>query len=327
MSNSVPGKPSATFRQALGAFATGVTIVTTRDPDGTDVGLTANSFNSVSLDPPMVLWSLARRARSLSLFERAGHFAIHVLASDQRDISDRFSRPAADRFAGLAIERGIAGLPLLKGCAARFQCRTAYRYDGGDHVIFVGEVVEFDHSERAPLVFHGGAYAVAARHVPHDPTLAAGGAGIFGHDFLIYLLARSHHQQFLLLRSQLAKHGMSEADWFVLGTLGATVPMSLAELDKQLAYTGAEVTYEQLAGLAAAGFLQLEGAHDPSVQVTLTAQGTQAVIELLALAKAAEVEVERHIGTDDARLLKLCLQRIVERTPSAPRGRRSGPDE
>jgi 3-hydroxy-9,10-secoandrosta-1,3,5(10)-triene-9,17-dione monooxygenase reductase component len=149
------------FRVALGAFATGVTIVTTRDGEGRDVGLTANSFNSVSLDPPMVLWSLARGARSLPAFLAASHFAVHVLAADQEELSMRFAARGSEKFAGVDLERGVAQIPLLRGCAARFQCRTAFRHEAGDHMIFVGEVEEFDRSDLPELLFHRGRYSLA----------------------------------------------------------------------------------------------------------------------------------------------------------------------
>ncbi len=166
------------FRGALGAFATGVTIVTTCDEQGNDVGLTANSFNSVSLDPPMVLWSLSKHAGSLPAFQGNAHFAVHVLALDQQALSDRFAKRGADRFAGLELGRGVGGVPLLQGCSARFECRTAFQHEGGDHVIFVGEVLAFDHFEQAPLVFHGGSYAdVQPRANAPAPGATAPAAG------------------------------------------------------------------------------------------------------------------------------------------------------
>lgn len=149
------------FRSALGVFATGVTIVTTRDAEGRDVGLTANSFNSVSLDPPMVLWSLAKNSRSLPAFIEASHFAVHVLAANQEELSLRFATRGAEKFSGLDVERSARQVPLLKGCSARFVCRTAFRHEAGDHLIFVGEVEAFDHSDLAELLFHRGRYSLA----------------------------------------------------------------------------------------------------------------------------------------------------------------------
>ncbi|MCJ8140954.1 flavin reductase family protein [Falsirhodobacter halotolerans] len=146
------------LRNAFGAFATGVTVVTTKGPDGTDLGRTANSFSSVSLSPPMVLWSLARSSSSLAAFRDADHFAVHVLTADQADLSARFAGKDPDKFAGLAVDRGVADVPLLRDCTARFECRTVHRYDGGDHIIFVAEVCDHHHAPAPPLIFHGGAY-------------------------------------------------------------------------------------------------------------------------------------------------------------------------
>ena len=147
------------FRDALGSFATGVTIATTRDADGAPVGVTASSFNSVSLDPPLVLWSLAKGALSRGAFSGSGHFAIHVLAAGQQDLSDRFARSGADKFADIAWSDGLLASPLFENCAARFECRTAHEYEGGDHIILVGEVVRFEARDVAPLLFHAGGYA------------------------------------------------------------------------------------------------------------------------------------------------------------------------
>lgn len=149
------------FRAALGCFATGVTIITTRAPDGTPIGVTANSFNSVSLDPPMVLWSLAKKAWSLPAFLQSRHWAVHVLAADQVALSNRFACAAADKFAGLVLEISEQGLPLLQGCAARFECSTAFHREGGDHIIIVGDVQRFERAQRTPLVFLSGKYAEA----------------------------------------------------------------------------------------------------------------------------------------------------------------------
>lgn len=160
------------FRNALGRFATGVTVVTARGPGGEDVGVTANSFNSVSLDPPLVLWSIARNATSIRAFEAAEHFAVHVLGEGQRPLSERFAQKGGDKFAGLALDRGVGGVPLVAGTAAVFQCRTAHRYEGGDHLILVGEVVEFDERDHPPLLYHGGRYAaVAASASPVRPPV------------------------------------------------------------------------------------------------------------------------------------------------------------
>jgi flavin reductase (DIM6/NTAB) family NADH-FMN oxidoreductase RutF len=155
-----PGFDTGRFRSALAQFATGVTIVMTRAPDGTLHGLTVNSFNSVSLDPPLVLWGLARRARSLPAFSSASHYIVNVLAAHQLELALRFSGGAGDRFAALDYTESAAGLPILPGVAAWFECLARSRYVEGDHVIFVGQVEHFHFNPSKPLGFHGGKFIV-----------------------------------------------------------------------------------------------------------------------------------------------------------------------
>lgn len=156
---SFPGEDfSRRFRNSLGMFATGITVVTARTPAGEPIGLTVNSFNSVSLDPPLIVWSLAKDLPSRALFEGCEYYAINVLAEDQTELSQRFASRLDDKFAGLACDEGVGGVPLLRGCCARFQCRNTVRHEGGDHVVFISEVVDFDREARAPLIYFGGAY-------------------------------------------------------------------------------------------------------------------------------------------------------------------------
>jgi 3-hydroxy-9,10-secoandrosta-1,3,5(10)-triene-9,17-dione monooxygenase reductase component len=309
------------FRAALGSFATGVTIVTTRSAAGEDIGLTANSFNSVSLDPPMVLWSLARKSLSLPAFLESGYFAVHVLAATQEDLSVTFATRGAEKFAGLSVTRGTGGIPLLPGCSALFQCKTAFNYEGGDHVIFVGEVQEFEHFNRPPLVFHSGRYAVAVEKPASTAAPSrdeADPASSFSQDFLIYLLERAHFQLFLSLRRDLDRHGLSEDQWFVLSILGISDNRTIADLDCLLWYTGRRVTYELMASLTAGGFARLHGIYDPHARVTLTEVGKRVVLELVAVAKAAESDAERSLGYGETQLLKKAFRGIIRETDPGP---------
>ena len=154
-----PSFSAQEFRAALGMFATGVTIVTARSGDGQVIGLTANSFNSVSLQPPLVLWSLSRAAGSMSVFSAGSHYAINVLAADQKALAERFAMRGADRFSGVEFSAGAGGAPLLTGAAATFECFNRSRYEEGDHFIFVGEVERCEwRAGASPLIFHGGRY-------------------------------------------------------------------------------------------------------------------------------------------------------------------------
>jgi flavin reductase (DIM6/NTAB) family NADH-FMN oxidoreductase RutF len=162
-----PRAPSRTFdrrqfRDALSQFATGVTIITTRLGDGSFLGLTASSFNSVSLDPPLVLWSLAGAASSLPVFTANSHYVINVLAGHQQALAERFAQRIDNRFDGVDFILSRTGLPVLKGVAAWFECHNRSRYPEGDHVIFVGEVEHCEASPQAALVFHGGRFVSTA---------------------------------------------------------------------------------------------------------------------------------------------------------------------
>ena len=147
------------FRTALGMFATGVTIVTARDADGQRVGLTANSFASVSLSPPLVLWSLSRRAGTVPAFSSGSHYAINILGADQHALAQRFASREPDRFDGLALREGAGGAPIIEGAVAVFECFNRSRYEEGDHIIFVGEVERCERRvDASPLIFHGGRF-------------------------------------------------------------------------------------------------------------------------------------------------------------------------
>ena len=140
-------------------FATGVTIVTARAADGTLVGLTANSFNSVSLAPPLVLWSLGRSAGSMPALSTGSHYAINILAANQKGLAEQFAQKKTDRWANVQFTEGIGGAPVLVGAASSFECFNRSRYDEGDHVIFVGEVERCTRVAGAsPLLFHGGRF-------------------------------------------------------------------------------------------------------------------------------------------------------------------------
>ena len=150
---------SESFRAALGRFATGVTIVTARADDGSLVGLTANSFNSVSLAPPLVLWSLSRQSQSLPVFHDGTHYDINVLGAPQRELAQRFASRGVDRWEGVAHHRGVSGAPILDGAVAVFECFNRSRYEEGDHIIFVGEVERCTHrTDIRPLLYHGGKF-------------------------------------------------------------------------------------------------------------------------------------------------------------------------
>jgi flavin reductase (DIM6/NTAB) family NADH-FMN oxidoreductase RutF len=153
-----PGETDArALRNALGRFATGVTVITAV-ADGVRAALTANSFSTVSLDPPLVLWSLKQQSPSMPTFRAADHFAVSVLDASQHELSLRFARPHPDKFAGVPITEGLGGCPLLDGALAHFECGVAHSLDGGDHRIFIGRVLRAAYRDGDPLVFAAGRF-------------------------------------------------------------------------------------------------------------------------------------------------------------------------
>ncbi|MFT4191356.1 MAG: flavin reductase family protein [Comamonas sp.] len=158
------------FRNVLGNFATGVTVITAQ-AGGCKVGVTANSFNSVSLDPPLILWSISKKSGSFPVFEKADYFAVNILASDQIKVSNRFARPSSteDKFSEIEVEEGEGGCLLVPGASASFHCRKHSVLEGGDHWIVLGQVVAFRESGREPLLFHKGRYSSLASHPESFP--------------------------------------------------------------------------------------------------------------------------------------------------------------
>jgi flavin reductase (DIM6/NTAB) family NADH-FMN oxidoreductase RutF len=155
---------SELLRNALRQFLTGVVVVTTVNSQGEPVGLAANSFSSVSLSPPLVLWSLNKKSKSLNAFQATKYFGISVLSADQMSLASRFAAPIENRFSGVEFKQSSSGVPMFENCASWFECSSSSEYDGGDHVIFVGKVISCGCSDRMPLLYARGAYGVPSPH-------------------------------------------------------------------------------------------------------------------------------------------------------------------
>lgn len=309
------------FRAALGTFTTGVTIITTRTAEGEAIGITANSFNSVSLNPPLVLWSLAKSARSLPAFSDSRYWNVHVLAAEQEALSGRFASQGSDKFAGIELDDGIGPAPLLPACTARFQCRTAFQYEGGDHVIFVGEVLAFDSSGLPPLVYQSGQYALAARKPRHELRLGATPPPecSYTEDLLGYLLGRAHYQLLDTLRRLLAAQSLDEHVFFILSVLCIRDNLTLDEINQFVGYTGHRVTLETLADLERSDLIACEQDSDGTRRHVLTAAGRERSLHEIALAKAVEAEVADKMEPGDVMALKVLLKRLVAATdPGLP---------
>ncbi len=316
---------SRQFRTALGSFATGVTIVTTRAPDGAPIGLTANSFNSLSLDPPMVLWALSKNSLSRDAFAKAEYFAVNILASDQQSLADLFATRGAEKFSGLHCDTGLGGIPLLRGCSAVFECKTSYQYEGGDHVIFVGEVLEFAHFGRPALAFHGGNYASVVKTAAAPPRPSPDLESSFSRDFLGYLLGSAHARLMERVRGDLDRYRLSEAHYHVLMFLSNEDNLSLKELASLTRLADHEVSYQTLADLVIRDFITVSGGDYPSTRARLTPDGHRVALELGASLKAVEAYAERFLGATEAQTLKMLLRAILQAMP--PVSAQSAADE
>lgn len=305
------------FRNALGMFATGVTIVTALAEDGTAVGVTANSFNSVSMQPPLVLWSLAKNARSLPVFSGKEHWNVHILSNQQETLSNRFARPGEDKFAGLALDQGFSDAPLIPDCSARFQCRTMFQYEGGDHIIFVGEVIEYNRTERPPLLYVTGGYALATRKsgaVSTEP-LADVGSSLYSEDMLGYLLGRAHYQFLAGVRPMLTQRKLSDADFFVLSLLGVQESLSMEEIAQHLAYTGFAMHAPDLQALCERGLLTQDG----TPRYRLGVPGRDAILHILAAAKSVEADLIDRLGEFEMATLRNLLKTMIHHSdPGLP---------
>lgn len=296
------------FRRALGQFPTGVTVITTLDAQGEPVGVTASSFNSVSMDPALVLWSIDKGAFSLETFRNAEYFAVNVLSREQVDISNRFASRGEDKFSGIEYSAGAGGAPLLADYAAQFECRSWQVYEGGDHLILVGEVVDYRYRDiHQPLVFSRGSYAVSVSH----PAMAKSGSDTpvteFIGDYLLYLLRETYNRFSQELYPKLKEQcGVTPEEWRILAVLSDCEQMAIADLAPLVMQP--EVALSQTAEwMVDKGLLSALG----SEQVALTDSGRTLAAELLALAKSHEAEVLGQLPAEQATLLKQSLKTLL----------------
>jgi 3-hydroxy-9,10-secoandrosta-1,3,5(10)-triene-9,17-dione monooxygenase reductase component len=299
-----------TLRDAFGSFATGVTIVTTGGPTGVDIGLTANSFSSVSLDPPMVLWSLARTSSNIDAFRNSAHFAVHILSADQEALSVRFASKGIDRFGGLALDRGPDSIPMLPDCMARFACKLAYQYEGGDHVIFVGEIVNFSHSARKPLVFHGGRYGML---LPKQ-SVAAESADTLSNltsDDLLYQVSNAYFRTREAVIDELLHRGWTAEEYAVLSIIGREDGLCMPEIvARSERVRGQAISAGTVQKLIARGLLREIDSSNGQARVRLTPEGRVSVMELSAIRKSSEADVQGNLDPSEVQLLKHLLARL-----------------
>ncbi|MDT9633595.1 flavin oxidoreductase [Pseudomonas sp. JV449] len=297
------------FRRALGNFATGVTVVTAADASGRKVGVTANSFNSVSLDPPLVLWSIDKRSSSHGVFEEASHFAVNVLAADQIDLSNNFARPKDDRFADIAYEPGEGGAPVFADCAARFHCEKYQQVDGGDHWIMIGRVVAFDDFGRSPLLYHQGAYSMVLPHTrmtrrDESQPPSSHFQGRLNHN-LYYLMTQAVRAYQSSYQPRQLSTGLRTSEARMLMVLENDARLSAGDLLREVAMPVREID-DAVANLKRKGLVD-----DDEHGVRLTAAGIEQTEDLWAIAREQQDKVFAEFSQDQIDTFKTVLKGLI----------------
>ena len=307
---NTPVIDSKILREALSSFATGVTIVTTVETDGTPVGMTASSFNSVSMEPPLVLWSVTKTALSAPVFKEAEHFSIHVLSSEQMNLSNRFAKSGTDKFDGIEFGRTHQNIPTLSGALTRFDCKTWSIYEGGDHWIIVGEVIDMESKKGEGLVFSGGSYAIASSIQAPDPSNDSEEGPI--EELLIYHLSRAYANLSRDFHTVVEASGLTITEWRVLAQLHGGMPQHYNDLVTRT-FVSPKKMNNVLAQMKSKGWLSVEGENGNAV-VTETALGHEKVDHLFKLAQAQETTAMGKAGKQgQARLMEL-LRTVVNNT-------------
>lgn len=300
------------FRQALGQFPTGVAVVTATH-GGHVVGMTANSFSSVSLDPPLVSWSVAKSSPSHDAFVAADAFAVHFLGADHRDLALRFGTSGVDKFADMAHAPGETGAPLLEGLAPIFECKVWARYPGGDHTILVGEVVRMVERKHDPLLFHSGELRRidAPGSQRRAPPLASNS---FARNYLAYLLARASFIVSNEFHARLGDWDLTVPEWRVLACLMDVEGLSVGELAAMALMKQPRLT-KVLDRMERDGLLQRRATSGDRRRVTihLTAKGRARVEPVQRAAKAHEAEVLKQFTDEERATIKYALDLLIDR--------------
>jgi len=298
------------FRRALSQFPTGVTVVTVCTPEGEHIGVTASSFNTVSIDPPLVLWSVDRSAMSAPVFESCEHFAVNVLNDHQVAVSNRFASRGEDKFKDFPFTTSEQGCALFNDYAAQFECKLWQVYEGGDHLIIVGEVTDYRyHVAEQPLVFSRGGYAVAGHHPSAmQKTEVAPVSGFVG-DFMFYFIREIYSRYSAELYPQLLeKCGVTVEEWRVIALLADKESMAITDIVPIVMQPQGKLC-ELLGWLEEKAYIRLEN----ETQVALTDSGKAVAAELLGIAKSHEADVLSGLAPDEARQFKDTLNKILER--------------
>ena len=301
------------FRSALSSFATGVTIITARDLNDDPIGMTASSFNSVSMEPPLVLWSIAKSALSSPSFTNATFFAVHVLASDQSEISNKFAIKGEDKFSNINWHEDQNRVPIISDVSSRFDCQTHDIHDGGDHWIIVGHVLNLENSSKQGLVFSQGSYATTSTIKPkqHSEFNVDTGASLID-ELLIYQLARASRQVETLFHKTVEEEGLTIPEWRILASLYGKVSRNLVDLCARTFVDPSAIT-DVLSQMNNDNLCVLSG-EGSSMVITGTESGMKRVAHLFNMAKNQENEILKNMNEQERLSLLGSLENVISNT-------------
>ncbi len=300
------------YRRGLGQFATGVTVITAQ-ANGQMGGLTANSFTSVSLDPPLVLWSIKYDSDSFSVFKNCTHFAINVLSSEQIDISKRFARSGGDKFSDVDWHSGLGGSPILNGAIAVFQCRREAEYPGGDHLMFLGQVERFNHLHGEPLLFVQGRYGVPVDH-PESIDAVRVGAGKTSseskgplNEFLSALMYRAYGELSKILEQGREAEGLNAYQSRTLAAIETFPDRTVETLMPEL-FLGQNIVDHTISELQSMGYLKLTS----DKRLELTETGRERLNAMLEKVRLLEVQQLEGIPAEDVETVRRVLRALID---------------
>lgn len=297
------------LRNCFGKFATGITVITSVSRQGIKIGLTVNSFSSLSIDPPMILWSLDNRSLNLEELIEASHFAVNVLASDQMEISNNFASRAENKFEDIDTIDGKNGMPLLKDTVAFLECKNVHQYPGGDHTIFVGEVEDFAISNKKPLLYANGQYGLAARHPSNHFPEPADSETPQDDDFIVLLLLRSYWEISDPFHRELLDEGIPVSHARILVHISQTPSMTAPEVAKSTRIDMAAVSMS-LNWLRDNDQIII----DDDLCITLSNKGQEFLKSVKCRAQRFEDEVLDGYTEEDIDMLKSMLRKLIHRS-------------
>jgi flavin reductase (DIM6/NTAB) family NADH-FMN oxidoreductase RutF/DNA-binding MarR family transcriptional regulator len=298
------------FRQALGTFATGVAVITATTENGEPAGVTANSFTSVSLDPPLILWCLASASDSLKIFKDATHFAVNILASDQKNMSTHFAKRMENKFAKIPFVAGLGGAPLLDNCMTQLQCSSKEKYEVGDHWVFVGEVEKFESTSKEALLFHLGSYGISLP-LPTDESSLIGSINKpeTNDDSLFSLLLQAIHAYQEKFESKQRQLFESNYEARIITILHKYNELDINDICQMIQMPKTD-TSTVLNALKDKGLVTYNTATQKH-NVKMTEEGLEKAEELITFAKQHDRDVYALFGQCDADAFRDNLMRII----------------